>query len=184
MLPESGILALPITEKSTYHISLSFQPLSTGTADGLKADRLPLTDGARLQQQQPQLQQATAQDSGILTHPDGKDFCFLRADLLRFVGLLSPLTCGASSRDRYHTTLWSEMEVSPNPLSMSDMAHKLLFSSVLGTVTGIPACLLNDQFGMAGLLTFIRAVSTEPAIVSLALGQDLTRLGVNLNSPQ
>lgn len=50
-----------------------------------------------------------------------------------------------------------------------------------GTVTGIPPGLLNDQFGMAGLLTFIRAISNEPAIVSLALGQDLTKLGVNLN---
>jgi len=53
-----------------------------------------------------------------------------------------------------------------------------------GMVTNIPPSLLNDQFGMAGLLTFIRAVQTESAVVSLALGQDLTKLGVNLNVPE
>ena len=40
-----------------------------------------------------------------------------------------------------------------------------------------------DQFGMVGLLTFIRAAETDPNLVSLALGSDLTTLGLNLNSP-
>lgn len=60
-----------------------------------------------------------------------------------------------------------------------------------------------DQFGMIGLLTFIRAgtlrhltsynfplipsflsfsAETDPNLVSLALGADLTTLGLNLNS--
>lgn len=43
--------------------------------------------------------------------------------------------------------------------------------------------MINNQFGMVGLLTFIRAAETEdPNLVSLALGQDLTALGLNLNS--
>lgn len=37
---------------------------------------------------------------------------------------------------------------------------------------------------MVGLLTFIRAAETDPNLVSLALGQDLTALGLNLNSPE
>lgn len=43
--------------------------------------------------------------------------------------------------------------------------------------------MVKDQFGMVGLLTFIRAAETDPNLVSLALGQDLTTLGLNLNSP-
>uniref|UniRef100_T1JMQ2 NOT2/NOT3/NOT5 C-terminal domain-containing protein n=1 Tax=Strigamia maritima TaxID=126957 RepID=T1JMQ2_STRMM len=54
----------------------------------------------------------------------------------------------------------------------------------LSTVTNIPAGMVTDQFGMIGLLTFIRAADTEPALVSLALGSDLTTLGLNLNSPE
>ncbi|KAK9712114.1 NOT2 / NOT3 / NOT5 family [Popillia japonica] len=52
-----------------------------------------------------------------------------------------------------------------------------------GKVTNIPASMVNDQFGIVGLLTFIRAAETDPNLVSLALGQDLTALGLNLNSP-
>lgn len=48
----------------------------------------------------------------------------------------------------------------------------------------IPAGMLNDQFGMAGLLTFLRAIESDPAIVALALGHDLTTLGLNLNSTE
>ncbi|XP_049782337.1 CCR4-NOT transcription complex subunit 2 isoform X1 [Schistocerca cancellata] len=52
-----------------------------------------------------------------------------------------------------------------------------------GKVTRIPGSMVKDQFGMVGLLTFIRAAETDPNLVSLALGQDLTALGLNLNSP-
>ena len=47
-------------------------------------------------------------------------------------------------------------------------------------MTSIPPGMLNDQFGMAGLVTYLRAVD-NPAIVALALGHDLTTLGLNLN---
>uniref|UniRef100_A0A914H2Z2 NOT2/NOT3/NOT5 C-terminal domain-containing protein n=1 Tax=Globodera rostochiensis TaxID=31243 RepID=A0A914H2Z2_GLORO len=51
-----------------------------------------------------------------------------------------------------------------------------------GRVTNIPPGMLNDQFGMAGLLTFLRTIEGAPSIVGLALGHDLTNLGLNLNS--
>lgn len=44
--------------------------------------------------------------------------------------------------------------------------------------------MVRDQFGIVGLLTFIRAAESDPNLVSLALGQDLTALGLNLNSPE
>lgn len=51
-------------------------------------------------------------------------------------------------------------------------------------VTNIPASMVNNQFGMVGLLTFIRAAESNPNLVSLAMGQDLTGLGLNLNSQE
>ncbi|XP_058529601.1 CCR4-NOT transcription complex subunit 2 isoform X7 [Ochotona princeps] len=53
-----------------------------------------------------------------------------------------------------------------------------------GRVTNIPPGMVTDQFGMIGLLTFIRAAETDPGMVHLALGSDLTTLGLNLNSPE
>ncbi|KAM4554012.1 CCR4-NOT transcription complex subunit 2 [Fundulus diaphanus] len=53
-----------------------------------------------------------------------------------------------------------------------------------GRVTNIPSGMVMDQFGMVGLLTFIRAAETDPGMVHLALGSDLTTLGLNLNSPE
>ncbi|XP_070128069.1 CCR4-NOT transcription complex subunit 2 isoform X8 [Equus przewalskii] len=53
-----------------------------------------------------------------------------------------------------------------------------------GRVTNIPQGMVTDQFGMIGLLTFIRAAETDPGMVHLALGSDLTTLGLNLNSPE
>lgn len=58
-----------------------------------------------------------------------------------------------------------------------------MLQNITGKVTNIPASMVKDQFGMVGLLTFIRAAETDPNLVSLALGQDLTALGLNLNSP-
>ncbi|CAI4223903.1 unnamed protein product [Auanema sp. JU1783] len=49
-----------------------------------------------------------------------------------------------------------------------------------GEVSNIPPSMLADQFGMAGLVTYLRTVD-NPSIVSLALGYDLTTLGLNLN---
>ena len=42
--------------------------------------------------------------------------------------------------------------------------------------------MLTDQYGMVGLLTFIRAADTDANLVALAPGVDLTSLGLNLNS--
>ncbi|XP_030373620.1 regulator of gene activity isoform X2 [Scaptodrosophila lebanonensis] len=53
-----------------------------------------------------------------------------------------------------------------------------------GKVTNIPASMVNNQFGMVGLLTFIRAAESDPNLVALSLGTDLTGLGLNLNSQE
>jgi len=42
--------------------------------------------------------------------------------------------------------------------------------SVLATIS-IPPGMVQDQFGMMGLLTFIRGAETDPNLVALALGR-------------
>jgi len=51
------------------------------------------------------------------------------------------------------------------------------------TVKNIPKSMLRDQYGIVGLLAFIKAAETTPPLTHLALGTDLTTLGLNLNSP-
>ena len=51
-------------------------------------------------------------------------------------------------------------------------------------MVSIPDGMVRNQFGMFGLLTFIRAAETDNKLVALALGSDLTTLGLNLNSPE
>lgn len=40
----------------------------------------------------------------------------------------------------------------------------------------------SERFGLPGLLATVR--SENPDVASLAIGQDLTQLGLNLNSPE
>lgn len=42
-----------------------------------------------------------------------------------------------------------------------------------GMISNIPKGMVTDQFGMIGLLTFIRAAETEPNLVTLALGRSV-----------
>ena len=53
-----------------------------------------------------------------------------------------------------------------------------------GTVSNIPVGMVTDQFGMVGLLTFIKAAETDDKLAAFAPGIDLTTLGLNLNSPE
>lgn len=66
--------------------------------------------------------------------------------------------------------------------NVSEKAKRGVQTSPNGLVTNIPPTMVNNQFGMIGLLTFIRAAESDPNLVSLAMGQDLTALGLNLNS--
>ncbi|XP_032237724.2 CCR4-NOT transcription complex subunit 2 [Nematostella vectensis] len=67
---------------------------------------------------------------------------------------------------------------------MNGKSQRGIQTSPSGVITNIPKGMVTDQFGMIGLLTFIRAAETEPNLVTLALGSDLTTLGLNLNSPE
>ena len=53
-----------------------------------------------------------------------------------------------------------------------------------GLVTNIPRGMVTDQFGIVGLLTFIRAAERDSNLVQLALGSDLQNLGLNLSSQE
>lgn len=43
--------------------------------------------------------------------------------------------------------------------------------------------MLKDQFGIIGQIMTLRAASTDPSLVELSIGLDLTALGMDMNSP-
>lgn len=53
-----------------------------------------------------------------------------------------------------------------------------------GGVLNIPSSMIDDQFGIMGLLTIIRAAEANPGLRSLTLGEDLSNLGLNLESSE
>ncbi|XP_055000865.1 LOW QUALITY PROTEIN: CCR4-NOT transcription complex subunit 2-like [Sorex araneus] len=53
-----------------------------------------------------------------------------------------------------------------------------------GQVFNIPQGMVTDQFGIIGLLTFIREAETDPGMAHLATGRDLTTLGFNMISSE
>lgn len=51
-----------------------------------------------------------------------------------------------------------------------------------GRIKNVPSNMLLDQFGMIGILACIKANDKDKDLYTLALGFDLTALGLNLNS--
>lgn len=66
--------------------------------------------------------------------------------------------------------------------SSSSAAKKGIIISPDGRISNVPPNMLLDQFGMVGLLAYLRAADREKDFFALALGTDLTALGLNLNS--
>lgn len=64
----------------------------------------------------------------------------------------------------------------------SSAAKKGIIISPDGRISNVPPNMLLDQFGMVGLLAYLRAADREKDFFALALGTDLTALGLNLNS--
>ena len=87
------------------------------------------------------------------------------------------------SGSSYEQAVKDEMRTTSQAPNTQPVKGKIQ-TSPSGTITNIPKHMVTDQFGMIGLLTFIRAAETEPNLVTLALGSDLTTLGLNLNSPE
>uniref|UniRef100_A0A7E4VXJ5 NOT2_3_5 domain-containing protein n=1 Tax=Panagrellus redivivus TaxID=6233 RepID=A0A7E4VXJ5_PANRE len=84
-----------------------------------------------------------------------------------------------------YTTLAAEKEGSKKQSANAvAAAARGIQTNPNGRVTNIPPGMLNDQYGMAGVLTFLRTIDKSQGLVQLALGHDLTNLGLNLNSPE
>lgn len=70
-----------------------------------------------------------------------------------------------------------------NSISNSNQTMKKgIVISPDGRIKNVPSNMLLDQFGMVGLLAYLRAADKEKDFFVLALGTDLTALGLNLNS--
>jgi CCR4-NOT transcription complex subunit 2 len=51
-----------------------------------------------------------------------------------------------------------------------------------GRIKNVPPTMLLDQFGIVGLTSYLRLADKDKDFVTLAVGNDLTALGLNLNS--
>jgi len=99
----------------------------------------------------------------------------------------SSSTGGSSSSNSYDLALKDNNGSSSKPFTEKAVGQQQQRRGIQthpdGTVSNIPGGMVTDQFGIVGLLTFIGAAETDPNLVALAPGIDLTTLGLNLNSP-
>ncbi|XP_065185880.1 CCR4-NOT transcription complex subunit 2-like [Sycon ciliatum] len=84
------------------------------------------------------------------------------------------------AKGTYHS---SELPAQQAPSGLQSRMGPGIQTTSDGVITNVPQGMVKDQFGLIGLLTFIRVAENEPNLVSLALGSDLTTLGLNLTSP-
>ena len=118
----------------------------------------------------------TATNSGASafgsSHASGDDGC-------QFVGNQSSSTAYRPGA----TSVVDKLEPQSGSLDASS-TKKGIQTSGDGLVTNIPRGMVTDQFGIVGLLTFIRAAERDSNLVQLALGSDLQNLGLNLSSQE
>jgi hypothetical protein len=70
---------------------------------------------------------------------------------------------------------------------LSELVETLIvfyLCTIKGRVKGIPPNMLLDQFGIVGLLAYFKADNRDKDLFSLALGTDLTTLGLSLTSSE
>lgn len=88
--------------------------------------------------------------------------------------------CGRDNKSYF--SLRHDPSVSPPPATNNTASTTGVEISNDGRVTNIPSCMVTDQFGMIGLLAFLRAAETDPNLASVTFGTDLTALGLNLTA--
>nr|CAG4640862.1 EOG090X06CC [Eulimnadia texana] len=120
---------------------------------------------------------------GIIKNPssDAAEFTMSSEDFPALPGTQNDNSSNPGNETK-PSTVTSTQNIIPGSISSSGKRGLQISSD--GKVTNIPPNMVADQFGMAGLLTFIRVAETDSNLVSLALGSDLTTLGLNLNSPE
>lgn len=118
---------------------------------------------------------------------ESSDFTIRRKD---FPALPGNVSTSASSSE----LSWSAVSSSDEATEQSDatpdndspdndtQTSRDINTSADGRVSNIPSSMINDQFGMVGLLSFIREADAKPSLGALTLGEDLTALGLNLES--
>ncbi|CAJ0577982.1 unnamed protein product, partial [Mesorhabditis spiculigera] len=101
-----------------------------------------------------------------------------------------PSGYGANNRPNYGTSATSEA-VGPTEgraeqrfaeLTPEEASRTGIITRPDGEVTNIPPGMLNDQFGMAGFVTYWRMATEQQHLLSMAIGYDLTGLGLNISS--
>jgi len=117
-------------------------------------------------------------------HTESSEFQIHNEDFPALPGSQVQDTNNSSGNKQQQNNRQSDLGKEMSVFTVDKPPKKGIQTSLDGTVTNIPSGMVVDQFGMVGLLTFIRAAENDPNLVSLALGSDLTTLGLNLNSQE
>lgn len=113
---------------------------------------------------------------------ESSDFTIRRKDFPALPGNVS--TSDSSSESSWSDESSSEVTEQSDTALDNDTPTREINTSAEGRVSNIPSSMINDQFGMVGLLSFIRGADAEPSLRALTLGEDLTALGLNLKSSE
>ncbi|KAI5712991.1 hypothetical protein M8J75_012832 [Diaphorina citri] len=168
-----SIVPSPLTRKQPY-VGMVKQPTNEQTEFQMSAEDFPALPGSapapslNSSSGQP-LEKMNSQDLIPLAHSPSSQQSFRQQSM------------SLSSRQIINSSQNINSNHTPTPDALKK-SHTIKLG-LDGKVTNIPPSMVKDQFGMIGLLTLIRAAETEPLLTQLAIGQDLTHLGLNLNSP-
>ncbi len=132
----------------------------------MQTEDFPALPGAQLSSKSRSIAYQTGSLEGFGSHSSGDDSS-------QFIG-------NQSNSMSYRTSAGDKLESQSGSLECS--SKKGIQTSGDGLVTNIPRGMVTDQFGIVGLLTFIRAAERDSNLVQLALGSDLQNLGLNLSS--
>lgn len=163
-----SIAPSPLTRKQPY-VGMVKQPTNEQTEFQMSAEDFPALPGSA-----PAPSLNASSNAPGLGQPLEK---------LNSTSDLIPHSLSPSYRQQSRQLISTQSHTPSHPVdSMLKKSHTIKLG-LDGKVTNIPPSMVKDQFGMIGLLTLIRAAETEPLLTQLAIGQDLTHLGLNLNSP-
>ena len=78
----------------------------------------------------------------------------------------------------------NKISVFANKLFIYTLSLLMCCCVCAGRLSNVPASMIPDQFGMAGLVNLIRSAQSDQSMMTLVPGIDLTTLGLNMTYPE
>ncbi|CAG8574275.1 2819_t:CDS:2 [Funneliformis mosseae] len=155
--------------------SMSTDISSSGVQDGR------ISNGGIRPPSQPQVNSVSEQDKKNFSTKSGGSVQIMQQIPSSSLMMPYSLTGPANQTTPYSTTSTLTGTPYPPSIGIPNLQSTLGGAPSLNQSSSSPSSVASDEFGLLGLLSVIRM--TDPDLSMLALGSDLTTLGLNLNSP-